>query len=180
MVQAMREVRQGYKLSLTMRLDCVTPRGQIATADQMCAVRAVLATRKPGTTFANTSLEGAAVVDGFFVNRAGDVVAVAEVKTREMTEHQFWGEFKGTWLITHQKLLDIQTISRLLVIPSYGILYLKPSGVVLFRQLTNKAGEFVEEFQIERTATQATCNGGVAHRVNAFIPMHRAHRFSIL
>jgi hypothetical protein len=163
-----------------MHLDCNTPRGQIATDDQTAAVECVLKNRARGTSFANTSLEGAAVVDGFFINPVGDVVAVAEVKTREATEEQFWNQFQGEWLLTLHKLECAQTISRLLVLPFYGALYLKPSRVVLFRQICDKRGEWTVRFRTERTETKATCNGGTAHRINAFLPMHGAHKYTIL
>ena len=160
-------------------LDCNTDRGRIATADQVDAVQAVLASRNPGTTFASTALDASAVVDGFFVTANGVIAALAEVKTRETDEKTFWIQFNGEWLVTEQKLIDIQTISRLLVVPSYGILYLKPSRVVLFKQFTDKFGDWKIVFRTEQTATQATCNGGVANRVNAFIKMHHAHKFNM-
>jgi hypothetical protein len=82
--------------------------------------------------------------------------------------------FGGEWLVTHQKLLDLQSVSRLLEIPSYGLLFHVPSNCVVVVTITNSEGEFVCRHREEDTKTQRSCNGGQALRRNSFIDVRGA------
>ena len=148
-------------------LDINSPRGRIAAADQLRAVEIVFGGAN-GFNFFSTATDDAAAIDGFVVFR-GIINAVAEIKSRECTYENLMGPFKGEWLLSHQKLLDVQAISRLLRIPGYGFLFLVPSDMVLAVRLTGNDGTITCSYRVESTVSQATCNGGQAYRKNAFI-----------
>lgn len=153
-------------------LDINTPRGKIAASDQERATQIVFG-NNPKFQFIQTPLDDSAAVDGFIVS-AGIVTGVAEVKSRDMDYATLMHEFKCEWLITYQKLLDLQSVSRLLKLPGYGLLYVKHSALVLVVTVCDASGDFCCRMRLQRTETQATCNGGLANRENAFIDMRGA------
>lgn len=156
---------------MNQTLDINTIRGRIAAEDQRAAAEIVCG--GSSCQFFHTDDTGPAKVDGIIV-RNGVVCGVAEIKTRENTLEDLMGQWKGEWLLTYQKLLDVAGVSQLLAVPGYGMLYLPNSSCVLVTQLTNRAGLITCNPRIQRTTTQATCNGGKADRQNAFIDMRNA------
>ena len=153
-------------------LDINSPRGRIAAADQLRAVEIVFGGAN-GFNFFSTATDDAAAIDGFVVH-LGIINAVAEIKSRDCTYENLMGPFKGEWLLSHQKLLDVQAISRLLRIPGYGFLFLVPSDMVLVLTLTNSLGTIVCRHREELTATKKSCNGGSIQRNNAYIDVSGA------
>jgi hypothetical protein len=137
-------------------LDILTPRGRIAAQDQLEAAEIVFR-HSTNIWFVHTPTDDAAAVDGFVI-KDGFAVAIAEIKSRDNTLEEMMGEFNGEWLLTYQKLLGIQTISRLMLIPAFGFVYLKPSACVLAIRLTDANGLIVCSHHEKRTKTQATCN----------------------
>jgi hypothetical protein len=166
-----------------MGLDILTPKGRIAAQQQIDAVNAIVA-RSPGLSFAHTPTEGggagdrtaAACIDGVFI-RNERIVACAEVKSRNMTVEQL-EKFNHLWLVTRSKIEELKLISSLLCVVGVGILYLVPSRVVLMQTICRN-GQWLVDFQVDETATQATCNGGEAVRDNAFISMSGAKVYPI-
>lgn len=114
------------------------------------------------------------VVDALIFRRE-QLCAVAEIKCRELTERQLsaWG---GEWLVTYRKLVDANEFAASHYVPLYGLLYLAPEDVLLCVRLTDRDGQIVTPFRVGLTQTQATVNGGLAVRANAFIPMASAKR----
>ena len=78
---------------------------------------------------------------------------------------------RNSWLITHQKLLECQMISKLLRVPFIGFLYLDLDQTVYSCKITNSDGDFIIEYDIKKTITKKTINGGEIIRENAFIPV---------
>lgn len=162
-----------------MSLDILTRKGRVAADDQVVAANTILANRPPGTTFIHTALDDSAAVDGFFV-REGEIRAAAEIKCRyNCTVESFFADWRGEWLVTSQKIEDLRLVCSLLAIPGYGVLYIVKSGCVLMIQLFDKTGKERLQWKNEETRTQRTCNGGEATRLNSFIPMHTATRYTI-
>lgn len=160
---------------MNQTLDINTERGKIAAADQIVAAEMVFRNSE-NSWFVHTKTNDAAVIDGFVI-KDGFAVAIAEIKSRDNTLEEMMGEFNGEWLLTYQKLLGIQTISRLMLIPAFGFVYLKPSACVLAIRLTDANGLIVCSHHEKRTQTQATCNGGTATRLNSFIDVRNAKIF---
>jgi hypothetical protein len=114
-------------------------------------------------------------VDGMMVSHANQRVSgVVEIKCREMGLGVFRSRFNNEWLITNQKLVEAQRIAQGFSVPLYGFLYLIHDGTLLVQRLTDDDGQFFNVLRTEKTKTQATCNGGEAERVNAFINMTNA------
>jgi hypothetical protein len=72
----------------------------------------------------------------------------------------------------------LQTIANYIVasdtpVPLYGFLYFPDSKALLIKKIIEKSGEITAR-ELKHTNTQATVNGGIAHRLNAFIPMNDA------
>ncbi len=158
---------------MTAGLDINSARGRVAAADQLRATQIVF-TRSARFTFLQTDNRDKAAADGF-ITRDGFIIGVAEVKSRPgLTIEKMMGEFHGEWILTNQKLLDIQTISRLLAIPGYGLVYLPDSRLVLLVDLIDKDGLIICKHREAMTTTQATCNGGLATRKNSYIDLTKA------
>lgn len=153
-------------------IDILTPRGRIAAQDQLEAAEIVFR-HSTNIWFVHTPTDDAAAVDGFII-KDNCAHALAEIKSRDNTLEDMMQKFGGKWLLTHQKLLDIHALSRLMRIPAFGFVYLKPSACVLAVRLTDKTGLIVCRYKILATETAATCNGGLARRENAFIDVSQA------
>lgn len=161
------------RAGMNAALDINTPKGREAAADQQRATDLVFK-NSAAHSFIHTAMDDAAAVDGFIV-KDGIAVGVAEIKSRyDMNYAQLMMERDGEWLLTHQKLLDLQRVSQLLRLPGYGFIYLKQDEMVLAVQLTNSNGDIVCKYRVENTATQRTINGGTAHRDNAFIDVSKS------
>lgn len=134
--------------------------------------------RRHGLIYCSGGKDSPAPVDGMLV-KAGttQIFRVAETKCRMMTMRDLFGKFEGTWLVTHQKLKDLAEAARLYGVPGTGLLYLVPDKLVLAVKICDKEGRFLYDLDVKRTVTQATVNGGVASRENAFIPMINAAEF---
>ena len=152
-------------------LDINTPKGQ-RTLEQERQVASILL--EMGLTYWNTNKRGDAPVDAV-LTKGTNVMYVAETKCRDTDKRTLMNVWHGEWLVTYQKLLELSECSRLLRVPALGLLYLTKDPLLAVVRLTDKHGEFLPRIRIERTTTQATCNGGVANRVNAFIDMRFAH-----
>lgn len=134
--------------------------------------------RRHGLVYCSGGKDSPAAIDGMLV-KAGTtrIMRVVETKCREMTMQDLFGRFGGTWLITHQKIKDLAVAAKIFGVPGTGLLYLVPDKLVLAVKICDSEGRFVHDFQVKRTATQATVNGGVACRDNAFVPMIEAAEF---
>lgn len=160
---------------LRSTMDINTERGRVAALHQIWCVREVLTLHKPGYQYVHTSDTDAAVIDGFVVDPKGQIVAGLEVKSRyNITLEMFMTKMQGRWLLTLQKLNDMQFLAGLLRIPMYGFLYIVPSKIVLVERLVDRDGNIVCSYYAEETETQRTINGGRAIRPNAYIDMNRA------
>lgn len=157
-------------MSNATSLDINTPRGRIAAQDQENAARIVFGESSGSNRykFVRTSDTDRAAVDGI-VFRDWTISSVCEIKSRDCDYDTLMNEFHGEWLLTYQKLLDLQKVCQLLCVPGYGLLYLKGSQEVVVLKLVNESGHIACKFRIQRTETQATCNGGKAIRENAYI-----------
>lgn len=152
------------------RLDVLTPRGRAATAAEAVLTAAVGAAYR--ATFVHTPPDGPARLDGAFV-RGGTIAALAENKVRSDTRAQFrlWGD---TYLITASKIDDGVRAAATLGVPFVVCAYLVPDATVYVWRICDDSGKLTFDIARRATRTQATCNGGSAVRVNAFLPFAAA------
>ena len=94
-----------------------------------------------------------------------------KVRTHSRELMRAWGD---TYLITAQKLTDGLAVSRLLSVPFYVAALLLPDDVCYLWHITD-AGSWEQR----KTATQNTCEGGVAVRENAFLDFSTAESFPL-
>lgn len=148
-----------------MQLDINTPKGQLTLQQEQYVIENIR--NKWGVDVVLTNKKREACYDGMIV-KDGNAVAVIEIKCRDMSYDQMmkWG---GTWLITHQKLVDCAQISKLSTVPLLGFLYLVPDNRILYWKITDDKGEFIFDFRVEETITQYCVNGGEALRKNAYL-----------
>ena len=162
-------------------MDILTPKGQASLEQEHRAIARFTALF-PKYGWLETDKAMPASVDGFFyvherATGSNVLSAVVEVKCRNETRDRFRTAFNDEWLITHDKLLKGQEVSQLCQVPFIGILWLVPEQCLLVVQFTNRKGEFLIDFEVHQSETQATINGGTAIRDNAFVPLNKAKEF---
>lgn len=165
-------------MSNVIRLDINTPRGQESLA-WVWAAEMVWATHNPKWRLLVTPEDSPADVDGILFREGTKVIsAVLEIKCRSMSEAHLVGQFGNEWLITQDKLERGCAVARALRVPFVGWLYLYNEGVLLVQRIANDDGTMVVPHRKEMTETQATINGGSAYRMNTFISMAGARRYT--
>ena len=155
-----------------MSLAILTPQGRVHAQEQIDAAQIVF--RRSKSRCHHSNLKDKAPID-CVITEDGCVVGVAEIKSRpNMTLAQLQNEFKNEWLISASKVDALKLGSIMLNVPGYGILYLKQENLCLMLKITDESGAVCCDYYRKETVTQATCNGGEALRVNAFINMSNA------
>ena len=109
-----------------------------------------------------------AKIDGIIV-KDNQLSGVFESKCRDLSLMQL--QKFGSWLITHDKLIEGKKISTLLRVPFIGFLYLIKDDIIMYWKITDKYGDFLFDYDIKETRTQKTINGGSVIRKNAFLPV---------
>ena len=111
-------------------------------------------------------------IDGIIV-KDDQISGIFESKCRDMSYMELL-DYKS-WLVTFNKIMDGKKISEMLRVPFFGFLYLIPDELVFYWKITDEFGEFRFGFNIKRTLTRKTINGGMAMRTNAYLPVKYAN-----
>jgi hypothetical protein len=156
-------------------LDINTPAGQKTLEQERSAMQKYLQ-HHPELSIVETLKTTDAKADGMLV-KGGTICGVYEVKCRNMTEEQL--RQYGSWLITNRKLQHGKTLSTLLRVPYFGILYLVPDDRIYVWMITDEEGRYTFEFSKERTLTRRCVSGGTAFRENAFLDIKNIHEVII-
>ena len=147
-------------------MDILTEKGQqsLRSEEEMLAI----IMGKYDLDIIETNKDRPAICDGFTV-RNGIITGVFESKCRNNTLEDFnrW----GSWLVTYEKIDGLAWLSSKLCVPAVGFLYSIPDRTVLKWKITDKEGNYLFDFKVDETITQATINGGQAKRENAYLPM---------
>ena len=151
-------------------LDSQTPKGQICIAAEEYVASRIC--EMWGCSALRLGAE-AAHFDRLF-HRGGQIVAVAEIKNRDMDWEQLVAF--GSYLITAKKLEQGAQLARLLSAPFYLFVRLGDSKDMVYWPVANTDGDIVVAHTIRRTQTQATVNGGIAVRDNAYLSLEDAVR----
>ena len=107
-------------------------------------------------------------VDGIIV-KDNQLSGIFESKCRNMNFMEF--NNYGSWLVTFDKIMDGKKISQMFRVPFFGFLYLIPDKIIYYWKITDEIGEFKFRFEVNKTTTQKTINGGKAVRTNAYLPI---------
>lgn len=123
-------------------------------------------------------------VDARFLYIGGEVDHVLEAKARDMTKEKFFGDYKGTWLVSYDKLKRCYDTAFSLRTNFCGLLVLIPEMVCYHRLLAEyneETGglEWRVKFKVMETETQKNINGGSALRENAYIDMNGVEEIKI-
>lgn len=132
-----------------------------------------------GFDFIETPKDRPADIDGFVIQRhpgnsSGTLICGVEVKCRNMEVDQLKGEYQNRWLVTADKVDRGVAICKGLGIDFRGFLYLVPNKMLLIVPIWSYEKGYVADIEYEQSQTQATVNGGLAVRINAYIDTSKA------
>jgi len=153
-------------------LDITTPKGELTLLQERRAAE-IYRWHNPGCEYNRTPDYQPAPVDAV-LTRDGKCEGVVETKCRNFTLDHFRNGLQGKWLITFDKVVAAKEIAKDLHVPLYGFLYLVDDDCLISRKLWTPEDNWLVELQVMKTKTQATVNGGIARRDNAFIDMKGA------
>lgn len=150
-----------------MGLDVRSPAGD--EADRLGQAMGRLLAEDWGVQWVASGNSNLARVDGLLV-QDGRLQGVVECKVRNDSRSliERWG---GSYLITADKLEAGAEAARLLHAPFTLCVYLKPDERAFWWRVAEIDGSWTRPFDRAVTRTQATVNGGMALRENAFLPM---------
>lgn len=142
----------------------------------------------PHFSWNETDQDRSADVDGILgvaSNGHNIIQSVLEIKSRfDMDMAKLFNEYEGRWLISHDKLLRGYDLAHALRSDFNCMLVLKQDRRAFLRKIAkhNKDTgglEWVADFEVRKTETQKSINGGTAYRDNAYIDMYNARMFDI-
>jgi len=148
-------------------MDILTPKGIVTRQQEMEAIQIFLG-KYPDFDFIETPKDEPADIDGFVI-KGGTIVSGVEVKCRMMKYDHLMNDYKGRWLITHDKIERGIAVCRSLGIDFRGFLYLVPDRTLLIVRLWDHRTGITADMKLEETLTQATVNGGSIVRLNAYV-----------
>lgn len=150
-------------------MDIDTPLGQLSLARE----QSIMARLCDKMSWFNvpTPRNLPAPLDGVMADSSG-MIFVYEVKCRDTTVDQLqrW----GSYLISHSKIVAGKQASALFNVPFVILVYTIRDDKLVSLRITNECGETIAPMEVCETETQATVNGGVAHRENAYVCMSSA------
>lgn len=105
---------------------------------------------------------------------------VAEIKSRQFARNQkltvsYLSE-NGGYLVSKHKIDRGQTLGKMLGVPYFLIVHLMEDDCLLVWEVTDDNGEYKFDFEIRRSLTKETCNGGLIERINCFLPISKSKR----
>lgn len=121
-----------------------------------------------------------AIIDGL-IEKDGVLESVVEVKVRyDLSISNLVNKWNSEWLVTWEKVDKTIRIAKLLGVSATGVLYMPHTKELIIQKLADETGRLTCKIRLETTETQATINGGLATRTNAFIDISRGHQYSII
>jgi hypothetical protein len=154
-------------------LDINTPKGRESLHDEIRTVQ-IFQQHYENHRYLSTRKDSAAVIDAV-VAKHDVLAAVVEAKGRSMSIHQLKISFNFRWLVTAAKLDKAAMVADALQVPLWGFLYLRPDDLLLVKAIYKPGeGGWTQHIARKITRTKATCNGGSADRLNAFVDMSNA------
>lgn len=153
-------------------MDILTPKGQETLAQEREAISLFLQSF-PGFEFFETPKDTPADIDGVIVKN-GTMISGVEVKCRTMTAMELKERFNMQWLVTADKLDRGVSACERLGIDFRGFLYLVPDKMLIIVPIFSYKKGWLIEPEYDVTKTQATVNGGIAERLNAYIDVSEA------
>lgn len=144
-------------------LDSLTPTGQRYIAQQRGLIHTCAAAWRSDGVHLDAPACG---IDGMFV-RDGRLWRVAEVKARDLAIADL--RSLGSYLVTFDKLVGGRAIGARLGVDFVLIVGLRDA--LVWWWIADARGEWRAQLSVDRTTTQANCNGGEVERANAYISL---------
>ena len=153
-------------------LDINTKLGQKSLKDEFKMLRYIQS--KFNVNFIESPKDKSSACDGFICQNF-KIIGLFESKCRyDMGSNLL--KKRNSWLITHRKLLECQTLSKLLKVPFVGFLYLVLDQSIYSCKITNSDGDFIIKYDVKNSITKKTINGGEIIRENAYIPVKNLNK----
>lgn len=127
----------------------------------------------PGFEFIETPKHTPADIDGI-ITKDGVMVSGVEVKCRNITVDDLANRYNNQWLVTADKLDRGVSACERLGIDFRGFLYLVPNKMLFIVPIFSYKDGWLVEPDYEITKTQASVNGGIAERLNAYVDVSKA------
>ena len=159
-------------------MDILTPKGQETLRQERKAI-ALFLESFPGFEFFETPKETPADIDGV-ITRGTTLISGVEVKCRNMTVSDLKNKYYNQWLVTADKLDRGVSVCERLGIDFRGFLYLVPEKILFIVPIYSYKEGWVAEVDYDLTETQATVNGGIAKRLNAYVDVSKAKAIAAL
>lgn len=160
-----------------MSLDINTPRGQQTLTDEQKAV-AIFNAKHPDFMYVHTDKRTMAKADALLVKDGALAGLVLTSCRYRCTVQTFELNWNYEWLVTWRKIALGAWLAKHLQTPLYGFLYVVDSDVLLIQPLYSptrpEPDRWRTPIRTDMTETQATVNGGLALRRNAFIKIDKA------
>jgi hypothetical protein len=161
-------------------LDCETRKGKVFMGEQYKTQSLI---ESMGFVLINTATPDH-TADVVIAKKDGDLlkmIGIAEIRTREFAgdkrlTRRYLSE-NGGYLVTYTKLKFGGELAYQFGVPFFLIVRLISENVILIWKITDVNGQRLFEFKTKKSKTQETCNGGVATRVNAYLPLDKAKIF---
>jgi len=109
--------------------------------------------------------------------RKEDCVAVAEIKSREMSIEELKGY--GSYLISYDKINTGRALSGLIGVPYLLYVKLIKDNTIVYWKVTDNNGNYIVNFNTKKTETKSNCNGGKALRENSYIQLDEMKVLSV-
>lgn len=160
-------------------LDCETPLGKMYIEEQYKTQKILEGMGFVVVSMSKKSHHSDAIIakqepDGLFI------YGVAEIKTRRMAGDvpltRRYLEENG-YLITYEKIKTGCDLAFKLGVPFFLIVRVLGENFMAIWRITDEEGLFLFEFDRKVSRSQKTCNGGVAVRDNAYLPIDKAKLF---
>ena len=161
-------------------MDILTEKGQVSLNDEQTLAKWL--EKNFSLKYIQTPKDTPALVDAIVTNKSStELLGVAETKCRYdiASLEQFQTNYKNEWLVTWSKVNNAINIATSMGVPCVGFLYLVKPKVLLTQKLSDNTGRLAVDVRLSTTSTQATINGGIALRTNAFINMAGAKIYTM-
>lgn len=158
-------------------MDINSKKGQVSLADEQLVAEFV--EKQLCYKYVQTPKNMPAAVDAILIEDG--IKAVVETKCRYDIDSidYFKNIYKSEWLVTWEKINKSIQIASGMCVPCVGMLFLVKPKMLLIQRISNPNGNIVPSIRLQTTSTQATINGGLALRTNAYIDMQKAKVYKL-
>jgi hypothetical protein len=155
-------------------MDILTTKGRKTVEQEQEAIK-IWNSKYPSIIYNETPKKKPADIDAILINEKKEIVGVVETKCRvSMSLDKFYNFYSGKWLVTFEKIMKAVSVSKSIYVPLVGFLYFPDEKTLLVQKIFDPENGFCVAFDVRHTETQASVNGGLIYRDNAYIDMNKS------